>query len=166
MSIPVNCVAADPPSIATDVVADAVAGQFGLFGDYTQLVSERDQNFRLTTTDDKRYVVKITSLAQEPVVTDFQIAALLHLEKCGVGGVPKIIHTLAGSDRGMVQTNNASDVCLRVVTWIDCQLLDDSDVTPDIAAQFGQRLAALDIAFQDFSHPGEMLFSSAFLIND
>ncbi len=155
MSISANCVATEPPSIPTDVVADAVAEQFGLFGEYRQLVSERDQNFRLTTTDDERYVVKITSLAQDSVVTDFQIAALLHLEECGVGSVPRIIHTLAGSDRGMVQTNEASDVCLRVVTWIDGQLLDDSDVTPDIAAQFGQRLAALDIAFQDFSHPGD-----------
>ena len=155
MTNPANCIAADPPSIAIDVVADAVAEQFGLFGDYVQLVSERDQNFRLTTANDKRYVVKITSLAQDLVVTDFQIAALLHLEEYGVGGVPRIVRTLAGDDRGMVQTDDAPGVCLRVVTWIDGQLLDDSELTPHIATQFGHRLAALDIAFQNFSHPGD-----------
>ena len=146
---------ADPPKLGTDLIADTVAEQFGLFGEYAELVSERDQNLKLTTKNGERYVVKVTCLAQDPVVTDFQIAALLHLENRGVGGVPRIVRTKTGHDRGTVRTGDAAEGCLRVVTWIDGQLLDDSDVTPDIASQFGQRLAALDIAFQGFTHPGD-----------
>lgn len=150
-----NSVAADPPGYSTAAVANAVAEQFGLEGDYTQLVSERDQNFRLTTTDGKRYVVKVTSLAQDPVVTDFQIEALLWLEDQLVIGVPRIVRSKTGKDRGTVRAESESDGCLRIVTWIDGRLLDDCETSPATAIQLGQHLGALDIAFQNFSHPGE-----------
>ena len=41
------------------------------------------------------------------------------------------------------------------MTWIDGRLLEDCDPTPEISAQFGRRLAELDIALQDFSHAGD-----------
>ena len=146
---------AEPPKLATERVAESVVEQFGLCGEYTELVSERDQNFCLTSTDGLRFVVKVTCLVQEPVVTDFQIAALLHLESRGIGGVPRIVRTLGGNDRGVIHANDESDACLRVVSWVEGKLLDDCQMTPTIAEQFGRRLAELDIAFQDFSHPGE-----------
>lgn len=152
---PAKSLAASPPGLSPTVVADAVAEQFGLLGDYLQVVSERDQNFRLTTEDGKRYVVKVTSLTQDPVVTDFQIVALLHLEKRGVSGAPRVVRSKAGNDRGFVRMEDDSDACLRIVTWIDGQLLEDCDLTPEISAQFGRRLAELDIALQNFSHAGD-----------
>lgn len=155
MQNPANSLTVKPPSLSPTVVADAVAQQFGLLGDYLQVVSERDQNFRLATDDGKRYLVKVTSLAQDPVVTDFQIAALLHLEKRGISAVPRIVRSTSGNDRGVVQTDDASDACLRIVTWIEGQLLDDCDLTREISTQFGCRLAELDIALQDFSHDGD-----------
>jgi Ser/Thr protein kinase RdoA (MazF antagonist) len=50
----------DPPNFATEVVSAIVAEKFNLLGDYTQLVSERDQNFRLRTSDGRGFVVKVT----------------------------------------------------------------------------------------------------------
>jgi len=41
--------AVEPPGFDASVVAEAVTQQFGLAGDYALLVSERDQNFCLTT---------------------------------------------------------------------------------------------------------------------
>jgi Ser/Thr protein kinase RdoA (MazF antagonist) len=152
---PANSLPPHPPDLSLTVVAAAVAEQFGLLGDYLQVVSERDQNFRLTTQDGKRYVVKVTCLAQDPIVTDFQIAVLLHLEKRGVSGVPRIVRSKSGDNQGAVPTDDASDASLRIVTWIDGQLLNDCDITSKISTQFGGRLAELDIALQDFSHVGD-----------
>lgn len=148
-------IAAEPPRLETSHVASVVAEQFGLVGDYVSLVSERDQNFRLTTPTKERFVVKVTSLVEEPVVTDFQIAALIHLQESGIQGVPRIVRTTAGSDRGSIAIGNGREACLRVVTWLDGRMLVDSDVTPDVARSLGHRLAELDLAFRNFAHEGD-----------
>ncbi len=148
-------VAAEPPNFNPVQVQLAVNEQFGLYGKLDPLVSERDQNFRLRASDGRNYVVKITSLAEDPLVTDFQIAVLLHLEKTRTSGVPRIIRTLSGFDSGSMQPDAGGSAVLRVVTWLDGQLLSNVDVTPEIATDFGRRLAALDIALADFSHDGD-----------
>lgn len=151
----VSSILAEPPSLAVDTVAAAVETQFCLVGDYTQLVSERDQNFRLVTNDGKRYVVKVTSVSEDPLVTDFQIATLIHLEGKGVAGVPRIVRTPSGIDRGVIQAEEGAEFCLRVVTWLDGQLLSDVGATPDTVKRLGLRLAQLNRALKGFSHAGE-----------
>lgn len=157
MSIPsaLNSVAAEPPNLTVTVVAEAVAQQYDLHGDYRQLVSERDQNFKLTTADGENFVVKATSLVQDPLVTDFQIAALVHLEKLGLTGVPRIVRTATGQDHGEIVDTDGAKICLRIVTFLSGRLLDDCVATPAIARQLGNRLAKLDIALASFSHPGD-----------
>jgi hydroxylysine kinase len=145
----------EPPKLDAVAVASAVSDQFGLTGDYTELVSERDQNFRLVMADDTSFVVKISGLAEDPIVTDFQIAGLIHLERRGVAGVPRIVRTTSAQDRGAIHTENGSEFSLRVVTWLSGKLLCDFDISPDIAERLGGRLAELDLALEDFSHDGE-----------
>jgi Ser/Thr protein kinase RdoA (MazF antagonist) len=82
-------------------------------------------------------------------------AALIHLENQGLRWVPRIVRTLSGRDRGVIRSEDGSEACLRVVTWLSGKLLSDVDVTREIAARFGKRLAELDIALKDFSHAGE-----------
>jgi len=144
-----------PPNLNAEDVAIAVWQQFGLAGDYTELISERDRNFRLLTASGTSYVVKATCLAEAAVVTDFQIAALIHLQNRGVSFVPRIVRTPSGQDRGSIRSEDGSEVCLRVVTWLGGELLRDVDVTSGIAQRFGRRLAELDVALEDFSHAGE-----------
>lgn len=150
-----NSVAADPPKLPEVVVADAVARQYGLRGDFRQLVSERDQNFKLTTVGGDHFVVKATSLVQDPIVTDFQIAVLLHLENQLVPGVPRIVRTLSGKEHGEIVLDDGSTICLRIVTFLDGRLLEDCVPSPAIARQLGRRLAELDMALKDFSHAGD-----------
>ncbi len=147
-------IAADPPAINQDVIAECVADQYGLSGAYAGLVSERDQNFRLTTASGERFVVKIVSSAEETATTDFQIAGLLHLEAAGLGAVPRIVRTKAGKDCGGIDCDGIG-YRLRVVTYLDGDMLQHSEVNPKLARDFGKRLAELDLAFQDFSHAGE-----------
>jgi hydroxylysine kinase len=146
---------AGPPNLNADDVANAVSLQFGLIGDFTELVSERDRNYRLTASDGRSYVVKATCQAEDAIVTDFQIEALIHLENRGVTGVPRIVRTPSGQDRGVIRSVDGSDISLRVVTWLSGKLLSDVEVTAKIAGSFGARLAELNLAFRDFSHEGE-----------
>jgi len=148
-------VLAGQPNLNAEEVAKAVRQQFGLAGDYTELISERDRNFHLCTGNGTSYVVKATCLAEESLVTDFQIAALIHLQNRGLTFVPRIVRTSSGQDRGSIRSEDGSEVCLRVVTWLSGELLRHVDVTSEIAQCFGRRLAELDVALEDFSHDGE-----------
>jgi len=155
-----NCrsVFAGPPNLNAEELAKAVSLQFGLAGHYTELISERDRNFRLITGDGTGYVVKATCLAEDAIVTDFQIAALIYLENRGVNGVPQIVRTSSGRDRGVIQSEDGFEICLRVVTWLNGKLLRDVEVTSEIAQRFGKRLAELNVALEGFSHDGEAQF--------
>ena len=76
------------PAMEQDAVSAFVAGHFGLEGDLKPLVSERDQNFRLTTGDGSRYVVKIYNPGESTEVLDFQARApggRVRAGACGAG---------------------------------------------------------------------------------
>ena len=147
-------VAATPPDIDVADVAAEVRAQFGLAGDYTPLVSERDQNFRLVTPEGGRFVVKVTSAVENDVVSDFHVATLLHLEEQGGAPAPTVIRTTAGKAAGRIECNGQPTM-LRVVTWLDGVLLSTSTLRKETARDLGTRLAELDLALQGFSHPGE-----------
>ena len=148
-------VAAIPPKLDSEFVAREVETQFDLRGNYRSLISERDQNFRLTTANGRRYVVKITGLTETQAVSDFQIDALLHLEAAGLQAVPRVVRTRSGQARGRISTADNGESCLRVVTYLDGDVLSDGEITRDLAQKFGRRVAELDLALQDFSHEGQ-----------
>ena len=148
-----SAIAAQPPTLAQDEVARAVAEQFGLEGDYAPLVSERDQNFCLSAADGRRYVVKVTSLAELPETSDFQLGALLHLEGAPID-VPGLVKTSLGDLCGYIDA--AEDrYRLRIVTWVEGEPLLDAGIDVHHAARLGDALGRLDDALRGYSHPGE-----------
>jgi Ser/Thr protein kinase RdoA (MazF antagonist) len=100
-----NPVTVEPPNFATEVVAAAVAENFNLLGDYTQLVSERDQNFRLRTSDGQGFVVKVTGLIEDRIATDFQIAVLYHFEESEFNYAPRVFKTVSGEKRSVITSD-------------------------------------------------------------
>jgi hydroxylysine kinase len=150
-----QAIAAMPPVFQEAQVRQLVAEQYGLDGDYKSLVSERDQNFRLTTAEGSRYVVKIASAAEDSLVTDFQIQALLHLQNknCRVA-VPRVVKTRAGEITTSLSSGEAVHA-LRVVTYLGGRPLDEVAGNAGLARSLGTCLADLDAALSDFDHPGE-----------
>lgn len=64
---------------SVNAAATLVRDRYGLRGEVERLTGERDENF-LVRADGSDYVLKIANPAEDPQVTDFLIAALLHLE--------------------------------------------------------------------------------------
>ncbi|MDJ0712238.1 MAG: phosphotransferase [Woeseiaceae bacterium] len=149
-----SAIAIAPPDATVADIAAEVKAQFGLTGDYVPLVSERDQNFRLTCRDGRRFVVKVTSSLEEPAVTDFQIDALLHLEREPRLALPRVVRTADGHKSGTIDVGGTA--CrLRVVGFVEGTPIDELDLTSALAASFGTALARLDQALDGFTHPGE-----------
>lgn len=149
-----TAVAAEPPLIPVARIEHAVEQQFGLSGDYSPLVSERDQNFRLATGEGTHYVVKVTSSAEAAIVSDFHVAALLHLESAGAVRAPRVVRTLGGQATGHIEHGGMSNR-LRLVSYLAGEPLSTVPVDPDMARDFGTNLASLDLGLEDFSHVGE-----------
>lgn len=147
-------VAADPPRVPEGRIARAVGRQFGLNGDWSPLVSERDQNLLLRAVKGAQYVVKVTALTEPPLVSEFQAEALLWVEKIAGLAVPQVVRTLDGQLAGRLDHAGES-YRLRLVSYVCGDLLSSVVVDPGLAGDFGVRLATLDAALAGFSHPGE-----------
>ena len=157
MSSPVtahSAVSAEPPRVPVAEVELAVERQFGLSGRYVPLVSERDQNFRLKTSSGAQYVVKVTSAAEPRPVSDFQIAALRHLETAGTVPVPKVVAALDGRHSGRIDHVGKSHM-LRLVSYLAGEPLTSVPVNADTAREIGGSLARLGLGLDGFSHEGE-----------
>jgi hydroxylysine kinase len=122
------------------------------------LVSERDQNFGLRTADGRRLVLKIANAAEDPLVTDFQIKALQHMEdyqrRHGTRfNAPRIVLTVDNRPQFTIGSGGQSHV-VRVVTFL--KGVPHGDAQPSIAycRNAGSYLAELDLALRDFEHPG------------
>ena len=147
-------ISAPAPTIDQSVVMQAVREQFGLQGEYSALVSERDQNFLLRTADGKQFLVKVTSAVEEAATTDFQIGALQYVDKTGGILAPRIVRTLKGDSAGQLE-GDGNTHRLRVMTWVNGEQLEKSHIDAALAERFGRALAGLDVALQGYSHPGE-----------
>ncbi len=145
---------AAPPNIEEAAVARSVGEQFGLEGEYSTLVSERDQNFLLRTAGGRRFLVKVTSAVEDAATTDFQIAALQHVENAGGVLAPRVVPTVGGDSSGEL-IGGGKTHRLRVMTWVEGEQLEKSHIDAALAGQFGNALAGLDLALQGFTHPGE-----------
>jgi Ser/Thr protein kinase RdoA (MazF antagonist) len=147
-------IAAVPPSFSPDAVADAVDRQFGYRGELRPLVSERDQNFCLLTTDGCRYLVKVTSAAETATATQLQVGVLQHLERAGDIIVPNVIPALNGDACGRIE--NADIRCrLRMLSWVDGEQLGLRGIDAGLAGTFGRALGGLDKALAGFVYEGE-----------
>lgn len=149
-----SAVAAEPPDIDVVDVAQAVKDQFGIDGEYSPLVSERDQNFHLQAIDGREYVVKVTGATETSIVSAFQIEALLYLERAATVRVPRVIRTIGGQATGYVDQGKRSFV-LRVVSYLDGTQLTSIVIDTAMATNLGAALASLDAALQGYSHIGE-----------
>jgi Ser/Thr protein kinase RdoA (MazF antagonist) len=145
--------AAAPPAVTLEHLKRAVHEQFGLNGDYAPLVSERDQNFHLTTISGDQYVVKITNAVEPALVSDFQIAALMHLQHSALN-VPKVIKTLDSAFSGKI-SDGESECMLRLLSYLAGAPMAGVPISLGLASELGAELARLDIALRSFAHVGD-----------
>jgi hydroxylysine kinase len=139
--------------VPVERVLELVREHYGLGSRATRLTGERDENFRLSSPDGAAYVLKIANPAENPAETDFQTAALLHIEKTDPAlPCPRVLRDRAGGthvhftdERGAVRT-------VRVLTYLPGRLLGESSRSPQQRAACGRIGARLSLALRGFEH--------------
>ena len=126
------------PNFSRAEVLRALVEEFGVAGSLDPLISERDQNFQVTTAAGECFVFKIANRSESDITTDFQIQALLHIlrQDCPVA-TPAIRRTLAGNESTFLFEGNFPHVC-RVVSYLTGTPLSAISATPELAQDFGR----------------------------
>lgn len=124
--------------------------QYGLDGELSTLVSERDQNLALDTSDGQRYVIKIANREESQLAAGMQAAALLHLAgKATHLDVPRVVRARDGA-----LLTDLDGHIVRVSSWVEGRVLERKAITPAVATSLGRALAVLGEALRDFEHEG------------
>jgi 4-aminobutyrate aminotransferase-like enzyme/Ser/Thr protein kinase RdoA (MazF antagonist) len=133
---------------------------FGLEVSARQLPSERDQNFRLTASDDRAYVLKLANSTESREVLDFQNQAMIHLAgkrnlfDQSTTVVPDVLSTTGGEQITSVKDADGTIHFVRLLTYLPGKPL--ALVKPHDAgllASLGRFFGTIDQALQDFDHP-------------
>ena len=146
------------PEFTERDAVEMIRAHWGLDAAVRPLVSERDQNFRVDGDDGRRFVLKIANAAEDAVVTDFQIQALVYIAgrvraldlpiRC-----PEVVPTLDGAV-SLTATGPTGTHVTRMVTWVHGLPLGDREASASLARRMGVYLAHLGRALAGFSHPG------------
>jgi Ser/Thr protein kinase RdoA (MazF antagonist) len=154
MADPLAVIAAPPPPVDAPQAVEVARQHYGLTASARELVSERDRNFHLRAEDGRSFVLKIANAAEAPLVTDFQVRALLHIAARQADiAVPEIVPTRDGSHSFLLDTAAGPHVT-RLVTWLDGVVMRSRPVTRALARHFGGYAARLGRALAGFEHPG------------
>lgn len=144
-----------PPPPLDAVVAEALAAEhFGVVGRATQLSSERDCNF-LLTTGTAQFLLKIANPAEIPAAVAAQTAALTHIaERDPELPVPRIHQTKAGELAARALRRDAEPLIVRLLDFLPGQALSGTQRSAIQRRGIGTMLGRLDRALEGFSHVG------------
>lgn len=150
----------NPPSFSEAEIAQLIEHEYGLAGQWSALLGERDQNFRLQTQQGPDYVVKIAGPDEDPDTTDFQVAALLHLEARRPGiPVPRIARNNAGDLLGKISDHHGTVHSVRVVTYLDGILYaKGADLDAESLQNIGSFMGDIVNGLQGFEHKASRHF--------
>ena len=149
-----------PPSLSLEILKPFLRDRWQFDGDFERLSGERDQNFRVTTADGIQYVYKIASSIEVPELVDFQVQALLHLEKTNPDiPVPRMVRS---ADENAVETvfDDAGEAyAVRVLSYIQGVPVGSVD-SPSLQTveQIGALQGRICWAFNGFDHDAAMHF--------
>jgi len=152
---PLDVIAAEQPSFSLQQAVDIARDHYDLNVTAKELLSERDQNFLLKQDDGKQFVLKIANSVEDPLATDLQIQALLHIQARADALIttPTVQRTAAGAYSLATEFDGRSHV-VRVVSYLEGDPLENAVLDADLARKLGRYLARLGRALSDFSHSG------------
>jgi hydroxylysine kinase len=140
--------------VSPELAARLVREHYGLEGAAERLTGERDENFRMVARQGGEFVFKIANAAEEPEVTDLQVAAMLHVERANPQlPCPRVRHDLEGRAQIRFEDETGARRTARLVTYLPGTPLRTASRSPQQRRACGRFLAGMARALSDFRHP-------------
>jgi Ser/Thr protein kinase RdoA (MazF antagonist) len=149
-----NVLGTDAPDFRADEAQDLALTLFGVRGAATALVSERDQNFRLTDADGVAWVLKISNGVEDPAVVDMEVKAVRHVARMDPS-LPVAVPRLAESGLAAVQVPGraGADHQVRLIPILPGRHVEPSSLSPAALREVGRVTARVGRALRGFFHP-------------
>lgn len=141
------------PTISFDQARLLIEGHYDLvIQSIRSLPSERDQNFQITTADDKNYVLKVSNGLEDRSFLDGQDAMLRHLT-ARIDVCPTVFPNNNGNTVFEVELNGSKHL-VRLVSFIDGQPLASVLFRdPSLLTDLGRRMGQISCVLEGFDHP-------------
>jgi 4-aminobutyrate aminotransferase-like enzyme/Ser/Thr protein kinase RdoA (MazF antagonist) len=119
------------------------------------LPGEYDDNFHLTSTEGREFVLKVMHPAREQSFVEMQCQALQHLAKRAPKlALPRVCPTLGGNACTVTRLSDGTKRLLWLLTYIPGTVLAKVNPhSPELLRSLGEFLGEIDAALADFSHP-------------
>ncbi len=143
------------PDCSIDFTREFLRRCYGIDGEPRQLACERDQIFAVSGRDGEKYVLRFTNPAEDPAVTNFQTAALHHLNVVDPGlPVPRLIPDLERNSEVELRLADGRPCIARMISFLPgIPLASAAHRNPQVRACMAESIARLGRAFRGFSHP-------------
>jgi 4-aminobutyrate aminotransferase-like enzyme/Ser/Thr protein kinase RdoA (MazF antagonist) len=128
---------------------------FGLEASARSLPGEYDDNFHLTASNARAYVLKVMHAGRERSFIDMQCRALQHLARRAPHlAVPRVCPTRSGEAFQNVAVSDGSDRLVWLLTFLPGTMLAEvRPHEPELLESLGRLLGEMDASLEDFSHP-------------
>ena len=140
------------PELSPDVLAGLLRTHYGLEGELSPLVSERDQNARVHTPRGD-FVLKIANAGEDRSVLALQNALMKHLERVDPDlGIPRLVPTVSGADEAEHAVGQVRHA-VRLLSFLPGRLYSSVTQTPALGSSLGAFMGRLSRALAGFGHP-------------
>ena len=128
---------------------------YGLTGELKPLPSERDQNFRLTTSSGEQFTLKFSNAAEKRETLDLQHSAMRHIAQHDAGlRCPQVVPTSNGKTITPVSATDGTQHFVTMLTYIPGNLfVHTQPQTPKLLRSLGRFMGRLDKSLATFTHP-------------
>ncbi len=119
------------------------------------LPGEYDDNFHLTSTEGRGFVLKLMHSAREQSFVEMQCQALQHLAKHAPKlSLPRVCATPNGDAFTVATLSDGTKRLLWLLTYVPGTVLAKVNPhSPELLRSLGEFLGVMDVALADFSHP-------------
>ena len=127
--------------------------RYGITGVLKRFDTEKDDTFRVTTEDDRGFILKVANPDEPFTEIDFQNSLLRYVEiRDPTLPVPRTIDTEDGVDIFQIRDVDGSQRCVRLLTFLEGTPLDETQSDKPGRVQIGKMLARLRYATAGFTH--------------
>ena len=134
--------------------AGLVRERYGFDARAARLTGERDENFRMSTSDGREFVLKVAHPAESPAVSELTTAALLRLESADASlPVPRVMRDRAGRTEVRFRDERDVERTARLLTYLPGEPLISTAGSRALRAACGRIGGRLTRALRTFTHP-------------
>jgi 4-aminobutyrate aminotransferase-like enzyme/Ser/Thr protein kinase RdoA (MazF antagonist) len=150
---PPDVLDAAPPHLTPERAEEIARSTFGVTGSAVALVSERDQNFRVTAADGSGWVLKVSNAAEEPGVVEMEVAAVERIAAVDPDlPVPRARPALGGGTIARIEADGATHL-VRMLPLLPGRNPGPAELTTANVRAIGEVVARLGLALRGFFHP-------------